>query len=248
MAPFYDWMLLFVRAGGLIALMPTLSAAPVPVQMRVAIAGFLACAVSGVVHVHGVPPPDVAGLVIVIVHELLIGLLMGFGSRLIFYAVEFAGQLMSTEMGMTMSSHMDPISRNTSAPAGTLLYYLATLLFFVSGCHHAVVLAFIRSFDVAPLGVPAFSRNVAELFVIQTGNIFLVALQMAAPLMAVNFIVTFTFAILGKAASGMNVFSESFSVRILAGLSVLGLTLGLTAQIVLSHLREVPELMLRLIP
>jgi flagellar biosynthesis protein FliR len=46
----------------------------------------------------------------------------------------------------------------------------------------------------------------------------------------------------------MNVFTESFSVRILAGLVLLGLTLGLTAQIVLSHLRESPELMLRLIP
>jgi flagellar biosynthetic protein FliR len=248
MALFYEWMLLFVRAGGLIALLPGISAGPVPVQVRIAIAGFLAYAASGFIHLQGGPPGDVISVVIVIVHELLIGLLMGFGSRIIFYAVEFAGQLISTEMGMTMSSHMDPISRNSSSPVGTLLYYLTVLLFFLSNCHHAVVLAFLRSFDIAPLGVPAFSRNVAEYFVIQTGNIFLVALQMAAPLMAVNFTVTFTFAILGKAASGMNVFSESFSVRILAGLTLLGLTLGLTAQIVLSHLRESPELMLRLIP
>jgi len=248
MALFYDWMLIFVRAGGLIAMLPAVTAGPVPPQVRIAIAGFLACAASGFVHSHGAPPPDIASLVIVVVHELLIGLLIGFGSRLIFYAVEFAGQLMSTEMGMTMSAHMDPVSRATSSPVGTLLFYFTIVLFFISGCHHAVVLAFLRSFEIAPLGVPVFTRNVAEYFVIQTGNIFLVALQMAAPLMAVNFTVTFTFAILGKAAPGMNVFSESFSVRILAGLSLLGLTLGLTAQIVLSHLREVPELMLRLIP
>ena len=248
MALFYEWMLIFVRAGGMLALMPALSAGPVPLQVRIAIAGFLAYAASGFVHTLLPPAPNVGALVIIIVHELLIGLLLGFGSRLIFYAVEFGGQLMSTEMGMTMSSHMDPISRNSSSPVGTLLFYFTILLFFISNCHHAVVLAFLRSFDIAPLGVPAFTRNVAEYFVIQTGNIFLVALQMAAPLMAVNFIVTFTFAILGKAASGMNVFSESFSVRILAGLSLLGLTLGLTAQLVLSHLREVPEVMLRLIP
>jgi flagellar biosynthetic protein FliR len=248
MALFYEWMLLFVRAGGLIALLPGLSAAPVPVQVRIAIAGFLAYAASGFVHFHGPPPPDVGSLVLAVVHELLIGLLMGFGSRLIFYAVEFAGQLISTEMGMSMSTHMDPISRSTSSSVGTLLYYLTILLFFISNCHHAVIVAFLRSFDVSPLGVPVFTRNVAEYFVVQTGNIFLIALQMAAPLMAVNFTVTFTFAILGKAASGMNVFSESFSVRILAGLTLLGLTLGLTAQIVLSHLRESPELMLRLLP
>ena len=248
MAQFYEWMILFVRAGGLIALLPAISADPIPIQVRIAVAGFLAYAATGFVHVQGAVPPDVAGLVIVIIHELLIGLLMGFGARLIFYAVEFAGQLISMEMGMTLSTHIDPVSRSSSSPVGTLLYYLTIVLFFLSNCHHAVILAFLRSFDIAPLGVPEFTRNVAEYFVLQTGNIFLVALQMAAPIMAVNFTVTFTFAILGKAAPGMSVFTESFSVRILAGLTLLGLTLGLTAQIVLSHLRESPELMLRLIP
>ena len=71
---------------------------------------------------------------------------------------------------------------------------------------------------------------------------------MAAPIMAINFIVTMTFAILGKAATGINVFSESAGVRIVAGMTVLGLTLGLTAQLVLTQLRQAPELMLRLIP
>ena len=66
--------------------------------------------------------------------------------------------------------------------------------------------------------------------------------------MAVNFIVTLTFAILGKAAPSMNVFAESFAARILVGMTLLGLTLGVTAQLVLSELRNAPELMLRLIP
>jgi flagellar biosynthetic protein FliR len=244
----YEWMMLFTRAGGLIALLPAISAAPVPMQVRIAIAGFLACAAMGYVHGMAAPPADVGSLVIIIVHELLIGLLMGFGARLIFYAVEFAGQLMSTEMGMTLSTHLDPITRGSTTAVGTLVYYLAIVLFFASDTHHAVIAAFMRSFSVAPVGVPVFTHNVAEFFVVQTGNIFLVAMQMAAPLMAVNFSVTFTFAVLGKAAPGLSVFTESFAVRILAGLTLLGLTLGLTAQIVLSHLRESPELMLRMIP
>jgi flagellar biosynthetic protein FliR len=248
MAQFYEWLLILFRAGGMIALLPAISVSPVPPQVRIAIAGFLAYAGIGFVHLHTVPPADMGTVVIVILHEILIGLLLGFGARMIFYAVEFAGQLMSTEVGMTMSTHIDPLTRNNSSPVGSLLFYLSVILFFISGCHHAVIAAFIRSFDIAPVGVPAFTRNVAEYFVMQTGNIFLVALQMAAPLMAVNFIVTFTFAVLGRAAAGMNVFSESFSVRLLAGLTLLGLTLGLTAQIVLSHLRESPEVMLRMIP
>ena len=87
-----------------------------------------------------------------------------------------------------------------------------------------------------------------KIFATGTGNIFLLAVQMAAPLMALNFVVTLTFAILSKAAQGVNAFAESFPVRIAAGLTLLALALGLTAQLVLSGLQTAPELMLRLIP
>ena len=87
-----------------------------------------------------------------------------------------------------------------------------------------------------------------KIFATCTGNIFLLAVQMAAPLMALNFVVTLTFAILSKAAQGVNAFAESFLVRIAAGLTLLALALGLTAQLVLSGLQTAPELMLRLIP
>ena len=69
----------------------------------------------------------------------------------------------------------------------------------------------------------------------------------SAPLVAVNFVVTLTFAILGKAAPAIQVFSESFAVRIVAGLMVLGLTFRLVAQLAFDRFQEAPELMLRLV-
>ena len=244
----YVWMMIFTRAGGLLALLPVFSGQNVPVLVRLAIAAFLAYIAGAYVHLATGMPADVLALITVAVRELLIGLLMGFAIRLIFFAIEFAGQVMSTEMGLTMSSQIDPISRNNSSSIGTALFYLGSLLFLLSGCHHAVFVAFLRSFEIAPIGAIAFHRGVAELFVQATGNIFLVAIQMAAPLMAVNFVVTFAFAILGKAAPSINVFTESFSVRILAGVALLGLTIGLTAQLVLNALHGSPEQMLRMIP
>jgi flagellar biosynthetic protein FliR len=71
---------------------------------------------------------------------------------------------------------------------------------------------------------------------------------MAAPLVAVNFIISLTFSILGKAAPAVQVFSESFAVRIVVGLFVLGMTLQLVSQLLLEQLRLAPDLMLRLVP
>jgi flagellar biosynthesis protein FliR len=242
------WMLAFIRAGGLLSLAPVFSGKSIPVVIRVAIAAFLGYSAGGFMQATMPLPGDVITLIFGATHELVIGLLMGLGVRLIFYAIELAGQIMSTEMGLMMSSQIDPISQNNSTPVGTALFYLGSLLFLLSGAHHAMFAAFLRSFEIAPPGTLAGTHNVGELFVQSTGSIFLIAVQMAAPLLAINFIVTLTFAILGKAAPSMNVFAESFSVRIFAGLALLALTLGLTAQLVLSHVQQSPELMLRLIP
>lgn len=242
------WLMAFVRSGGLLLLSPVFSGKMIPVPLRIAIAAFLAYVVSGLARVAVPLPSDVIGLVFSATHELLIGLMMGLGMRLVFFAIEFAGQVISTEVGLVMSSQLDPISQNNSTPIGSAFFYFGSLLFLISGAHHAMFAAFVRSFEIAPPGAIAATRNIGELFVHSTGNIFLSAVQMAAPIMAINFIVTLAFAILGKAAPGINVFSESFAVRIFAGLTLLGLTLGLTAQLVLSQMRQSPELMLRLIP
>ena len=244
----YYWMMAFVRASALLILVPVFSGKLIPIPIRIAIAAFLAYTVSAHPHPPAFLPGDMITLIFTATHELFIGLMMGLGMRLIFFAVEFAGQVISTEIGLVMSAQIDPISQSNSTPIGTALFYLSSLLFLLSGVHHAMFAAFARSFELTPPGALTTTRNIGEIFVHNTGNIFLIALQMAAPLMAINFIVTLTFAILGKAAPGINAFSESFAARIFAGLTIFGLTLGLTAQIVLSHLRESPELMLRLIP
>jgi flagellar biosynthetic protein FliR len=244
----YMWMMVFVRAGGLISLVPVFSGQNIPMAIRIAVAAGLSFTVAGFVPTVASFPPDVLHLFFVVARELMIGLIMGAVSRLIFYAIEFAGQIMSTEMGLMMSSQMDPITHTSSSPVGVALFNLGVMLFLISGSHHVVFAAFLRSFAVAPIGSLSFTHDVAQLFVVNTGKIFLIAIQMSIPLMAVNFVVTFTFAILGKAAPSMNVFSESFSIRILAGLTIFGVALGLTAQLVLSSLRQSPELMLRMIP
>ena len=242
------WMMAFARAGGLVTMVPVFSGKNIPMPVRLAIAAFLGWV--GLQNVRGItaPPADVVGLILALTHELIIGLLMGLGVRLIFFALEMAGQIIATEMGLVVSAQIDPVSQNSSTPVGVGLTLFGTLLFLISGAHHAVFAAFARSFALMPPGVIGFNRSAGEVFVQSTGSIFLLAVQMAAPIMALNFVVTLTFAILSKAASGVNAFAESFPVRIAAGLTLLALALGLTAQLVLSGLQTAPELMLRLIP
>ena len=77
-----------------------------------------------------------------------------------------------------------------------------------------------------------------------SGRIFLLAVQISAPLLAISFLVNMAFSVLGRAAPSLNVFILSFPVQILAGLTVFSMTLGLTIQYILRDMQHLPELML----
>jgi flagellar biosynthesis protein FliR len=69
--------------------------------------------------------------------------------------------------------------------------------------------------------------------------------QVAAPVIAVSFMITVIFAVLGRAVQQMNVFTESFAFRAMAGLATFGLSLQLMSEHITNYLRRLPEDMLR---
>jgi len=85
-----------------------------------------------------------------------------------------------------------------------------------------------------------------EAVVKNIGLIFVVALQISAPVMAVSFVITLVFAVMSRAVPQMNVFSESFGFRVAGGLIVFGFTMQLTAQHVSNYLNRLPDDLLRI--
>ena len=243
-----SWFLAAIRATGVFLLAPVFSGRAIPVPLKAVLAIFLAYVAAGVVPVPKEMPQTLGGMVVAMVLELIVGLFMGWAVRLVAYAVDFAGQVISMELGFTMGQQLDPMTGGSSNAVGSLLFAFGSLVFLATGAHQAVIVAFVKSYSLAPMGTLRGAPDVGALTVISTGKIFYIALQMAAPLICVNFVISLVFSILGKAAPSMNVFSESFAVRILVGLLLLGLTLGLTAQLMMDHLAQAPELMLRMIP
>jgi flagellar biosynthetic protein FliR len=79
----------------------------------------------------------------------------------------------------------------------------------------------------------------------RTSQVFVLGLLMAAPVMAVSFLVNLVFSVLGRAVPQMNVFGESLAFRILGGMAVFGLMLNLVGQHAVNYLRQLPEDFLR---
>jgi flagellar biosynthetic protein FliR len=238
---FYTWFLVFVRMGAFMLTLPFFSAMNFPATMRVALAALAALLLAPQLPALAVSQLDVLTLVGLMAREIAVGVLFGFFARMVFFAADIAGMIISNELGLSMGSIMDPASRQPEQVPGLILFFLATITMLSLDLHHGILLGFARSFEVLPLGGGHLSSALFETMVARTTQIFVIALQISAPVMAVSFCVTVFFSLMARAVPQMNVFAESFGIRIAAGLVVLGFTLQIAAQYIVNYLQRLPD-------
>lgn len=152
MSDLLNWLLVFLRAGALLAIFPVFSANNIPATIRVALAGLVSFLVAPLVPVTALATVDFWGVLGLMVVEVGVGLLLGFASRMIFYALEVAGGLMATEIGLMIPAGINPLTTSPTSEMSTILQYMGAMLFLTMNLHHGLLLAFQKSYQFLPIG------------------------------------------------------------------------------------------------
>ncbi|MCX7866926.1 flagellar biosynthetic protein FliR [Limisphaera sp. VF-2] len=236
-----QWMLVFLRVGAFLQVLPFFSAINFPPVMRVAMAAFIALLLGPFLPPFDPGPLTLGQWTALMARELCIGLLLGFVARMVFYAVDLAGNIIGLETGLNLGALMDPFQRQTIGAPGLVLFLLAAVVMLTLDLHHWMLAGFWRTYSVLPVGQMNLNAPLFETLVRHSALIFVVALQMAAPVIAVSAVIMLVFSLFSRAVPQMNVFAESFAFRIGGGLLVFGLTLHLTAQYVFNYLHRLPD-------
>jgi len=237
----YSWLMIFLRVGAFLLVLPFFSVVNFPATMRVALSALIALLLAPLLAPFHAEKLDFISLLNAMIQELSVGLLLGFLSRMVFYAVDLAGNIIAAQMGLNLAAVFDPGSSQAEQAPSSILFFLAAVVMLTLDLHHWMLVGFERTYTVLPMGGMHLNAALFETLVAQTGNIFVVALQISAPVIAVSFVVTLVFAVLSRAVPQMNVFSESFGIRIVGGLVVFGFTMQLTAQHVINYLHRLPD-------
>ena len=222
------WPLLRVLA--LFGAMPLVAQRSVPVRLRVALAFLIALAAQAALPAMPDVALDSAAGALVVVQQLVIGLALGFAARIVFAAVELAGEIVGLQMGLNFAGFFDPVT--AAQTTATSRFYGAVIgwLFIVINGHLLVIAALAGSFQAFPVGDQpfAFLRHAQPQ---QWGAlIFATGLAIALPLAAMLLFVNLVLGVISRVAAQLNVFAIGFPLTVSAGLIGLLLTLPLLQQ------------------
>ena len=168
------------RILGLIAAAPLFGNAAVPASVKVTLGALLAMIIAPTVPaLPAVNPMSLPGLLI-LTQEMLVGLAMGFSIRIVFAAVEMAGELSSLTMGLGFASFFDPQTKGRSSAISQFLVMLATLMFLTVNGHLVLLAALAESFVSLPISASPISGGGFQQLAAWGGEIFRSGLQIVA--------------------------------------------------------------------
>lgn len=225
------FLLVLCRVSGLVILAPVFGSAALPHPAKAFFALVLAALFLPLVRTPApVPPPDGGALLLAAAGELAVGLLLGFAASLLFAGVQLGGQLIDQELGFMMANVLDPVTNEQVSIVAQFKLLLSVVVYLLIDGHHFLLAAVRDSFASVPLLGARLSAGAAlRVSDALAGDLFRLAVQIAAPAMATLFLVTVAMAVLARAVPEMNLFILGFPVRIAVGLAVLALGAGLFA-------------------
>jgi len=164
------------------------------------------------------------------VQQVGIGLAIGFTVRLVFAAVELAGEVIGFQMGLNFASFFDPSLNSQSSAVARFFGQMASLLFVVLNGHIMVLMATVKSFEAFPVD-QNFLEALKTMKLQQLGaDLFASGLWMALPMVGMLMFVNLALGIVSRVAPQMNIYSVGFPITLSVGLVGIAVTLPLMDQ------------------
>ena len=220
-----DWgqltLFLYVamRMTGFVVFSPILGRRGIPGFVKAGFTMVLAvCVISyGDVTTVAVPTSLVV-LSLKLLLELALGYLLGFVMNLFFYIPALAGQIIDTQMGMSMASTYDAGSQISSTVTSTMLTVLMFLLFFAAGGHYTLLRLLLTSGQVVPFGEAVLGTQAAEAVAAIFIETILLSVKLSLPILAAELISEVGMGILMKTIPQINVFVINIELKVIVGL------------------------------
>lgn len=219
------FLLILVRVSFFVFVAPFFAMSNTPRRVKIGFAVFISYLLFQYVDHNEVVYQSVLGYAAVVAKEAVTGLLIGWGAQLCMTVAAFAGSIADMEVGLSMVSLMDPMTRESATFSGVFYQYMFTLFLIISGMYQYLLQALIDTFTLIPINGAVFrSDALLEVMIRFMGDYIVIGFRICLPIFCVMLLLNCTLGILAKVSPQMNMFAVGMQMKVLVGLSVMFLT------------------------
>jgi len=235
----YAGGLVFARIGAMVMLMPGVGETVVPPRIRLSFAVLMALLLAPLVSKSIVTVPASVGAVGgAVLHEVLVGLMIGAVLKLFVSSLTTAGEIISLQTTLSFAQTTNPAGAQTSTAVATFLSMLGLTLIMVTDLHHLFIGAMVKSYDLFPFSRPVPVGDAAALAVRTVADSFKLGLQLSAPVLVFSIVFNLATGLVGRVMPSFQIFFVTSPLSVILGLSLLGLSLGGIAMVWTDRYRD----------
>lgn len=230
------WLAAFIlplaRILALIASSPVLGNKQIPARIKVGLAMLITFLIAPTLNIS----PEIDAFsgpgLFILIQQILVGLAMGFAMRLVFTAIEMAGDLMGMQMGLGFASFYDPVNSTQTQVIAQFIGIIAALVFLSINGHLLMLSTLAESFQAFPISTHIPSAHAMHTLALWGGSIFAHALRLSLPIIAALLITNLALGILTRSAPQLNIFAIGFPVTLIVGFATIMLAMPYLAPLV----------------
>ena len=219
----FFWVL--VRVSIMFFLLPLFGARGIPTIWKAGLSIVVALVLTPVVPPIRNLPTTLPELVIGVTAEAVLGLILAVSIKMLFTIVQMAGQFMSFQMGFGMARAIDPQTGVQSTVLTQFMYLFTILFFFAIDGHHIFIRALAASFYMVPPNSLSFDPSLTEVLIRISGNMFMMGVKIAAPIMVSLFLSNLCLGIVARTVPQVNILMVGFPINLCLGLILFSLIL-----------------------
>jgi len=217
------WQIFFlsIRCGAALMAAPMVGGMAVPAPLRILLSLVLGHFVAAWVPIAALPDMMSIAAILAVLHEIAIGLALGFVLQLAFAVPLIAAEQIAGTMGLAIATSIDPASGAQSGALGTFFGLVLSLLFYATGAHLLWFELLVESYRLLPAGGFAFGAWRGEAVVMFFGLGLVTAAAIALPVVLVLLLVQIVTGLIARSAPSLNLFALGLPAGVLAGIAAL---------------------------
>lgn len=235
----FAFMIIFVRFGTAMIIMPGIGDSFVPGNIRLYVAlGFSLALTPVLQQMVPSPMPAFGTMISLIVVEFITGLFIGTIARILMMALDTAGMLISMASGISNAQVFNPSLAVQGSIFGAFFSVMGVTLLFVTNLHHLLLYGLVESYELFPIGGIPDTGSMAELMARAVSASFMTAFQIATPFIVISLLLYIGMGVLSRLMPQIQVFMIAIPLQILLALITLAITLSASMLFFLTKFEE----------